>query len=121
MIEHVTIISKEAITVVPTWIAFAGGSVSVLLVLSTFIYWKFVKDPFKVAKYLGVVGSIAIILALVWVGISVRFFKQPTGEYRYEATINKENITVSEYEEFMDKYNVTVHDGIYRWTGEDIE
>lgn len=119
--EHITIISKEAITVVPTWVAFVGASVSILLVLSTFIYWKFVKDPFKAAKYLGIVGSIAIILAIAWAGISAMFFKQPTGEYRYEATINKETITVSEYEEFMDKYNVTVHDGIYSWTGEDIE
>lgn len=121
MIEHVTIISKEAITAVPTWIAAIGAIVSILIVLSTFIYWKFVKDPFKAAKYLGIVGSIAIIVALAWMCISCMFFSEPTGEYRYEATINKETITISEYEEFMDKYNVTVHDGIYRWTGEDIE
>ena len=117
MSEYINIISKEAVTAVPIWIALAGGSVSILLILSTFVYWAIVKDAFKAAKYLGIVGVIALILAIVWTCISCVFFSKPTGKYNYEATIDKNNITVAEYEEFIEKYNPTIKDGIYYFTG----
>ena len=96
MLEYINIISKEAVTCVPTWVAFLGGSVSILLVLSTFIYWAVVKDAFKTCTYLAIVGSIAIILSIAWMCVSCMFFSEPTGQYNYKATIDKDNITVTD-------------------------
>lgn len=121
MPEYMNIISKEAITAVPTWIAFAGGIVPILLILSTFVYWAIVKDVFKVCRYLGIVAVIAVILSIAWMCISCIFFSEPTGQYNYEATIDKDKITVSEYEEFIEKYNPTIRDDIYYFTGRELE
>jgi hypothetical protein len=53
--EYVNIISKEAITAVPTWLAMIGAVIAILGVLSTFIYWAIVKDANKVVAYLLIV------------------------------------------------------------------
>lgn len=121
MSEYINIISKEAVTAVPTWIALLGGSVSILLVLSTFIYWTVVKDPFKVIKYLGIVGTIALIIAITWMCVSCMFFSQPTGQYNYKATIDKDNITVTEYEQFIKEYYPDIKDDIYYFTAGELE
>lgn len=73
MLEYINIISKEAVTSVPTWIALLGSSVSILLILSTFIYWAIIKDPNKVVGYLATVASIAIIVSIAWMCISCVF------------------------------------------------
>ena len=112
--DHVNIISKEAITATPTWLAILGASICTAIAATTFIYWVIVKDPDKAAKYLGVVGAIAIVICVAWSCITSVFFKEPTGRYRYEATIDRENITIAEYEEFMKAYNHShCKDGIY--------
>ena len=117
MSEYINIISKEAVTAVPTWIALLGGSVCILLVLSTFIYWAIIKDPHKVMGYLGTVGSIAIILMC----ICCMFFSQPTGQYNYKATIDKDNITVTQYEQFINEYSPQIKDNVYYFTAGEIE
>ena len=121
MSEYINILSKEAVTTVPTWIAFAGGSISILLVLSTFIYWAVVKDPHKVSGYLGTVGSIAIIWSIAWMCISCMFFSEPTGRYNYKATIDKDNITVTEYEQFIKEYDPEIKDDVYYFTAGELE
>lgn len=121
MFEYINIIAKEAVTAVPTWIAFAGGSVSILLVLSTFIYWAVVKDPFKAIKYLGIVSVIAIIIAIAWLCISCMFFSEPTGQYNYKATIDEDKITVTEYEQFIKEYHPDIKDDVYYFTAGELE
>ena len=121
MPEYINILSKEAVTAVPTWIAAVGGIVPILLILSTFIYWAIVKDPFKVAKYLGIVGAIAIIIAIAWMCVSCMFFSEPTGRYNYKATIDKDNITVTEYEQFIKEYNPDIRDDVYYFTAGELE
>ena len=121
MSEYINIISKEAVTTVPIWIALLGGSVSILLILSSFVYWAIVKDPNKVIKYIGVVGPIAIILALAWMVISSMFFSEPTGQYNYKATIDMDNITVTEYEKFIKEYHPDIKDDVYYFTAGEIE
>jgi hypothetical protein len=113
--EYINIISQEAITAVPTWLAVIGGFISIAAVLSTFIYWGIVKNPDKVLRYLTIVAPIAIIFVIAWMCITCLFFSEPTGRYRYEATIDKDKITVSEYEQFIEEYNPTIKDGIYYW------
>ena len=119
--EHISIISKEAVTAVPTWIALAGGSVPILLMLSTFIYWAVVKDSLKVFKYLGIVGSIALILNFAWMCISCIFFSEPTGQYNYQATIDKDNLTVTEYEQFIKEYHPDIKDDVYYFTAGELK
>lgn len=121
MSEYINIISKEAVTAVPTWIAFVGGIVPILLVLSTFVYWAVVKNSFKVAKYLGIVGVIAIIIAIAWMCVSCLFFSEPTGQYRYEVTIDKDSITVTEYEQFIKEYHPDIKDDVYYFTAGELE
>ena len=112
--EHVNIISQEAITAVPTWLAALGAGICCTIVLSTFIYWALVKDVNKVCKYLSIVGCCAIGLSVAWCIITTAFFSVPTGRYRYEATLDKENMSITEYEEFMRAYNHSYSkDGIY--------
>lgn len=121
MSEYVNILSKEAVTGVPTWIALLGGSVAILLVLSTFVYWAVVKDPFKVTKYIGIVGAIAIIITILWSCISCIFFSEPTGRYNYKATIDKDSITVTEYEKFINDYHPNIKDDVYYFTAGELE
>ncbi len=121
MFEYINIIAKEAVTAVPTGIAFAGCGVSILLVLSSFVYWAVVKDSFKAIKYIGIVGVIAIIIAIAWLCISFMFFSEPTGQYNYKATIDKNNITVAEYEQFIKHYHPNIKDDVYYFTAGDFE
>ena len=121
MLEYINIISKEAVTAVPTWIAFAGGSVSILIILSTFVYWAIVKDPDKAAKYVLIVGIVGIIIALAWHCVSCLFFSEPTGRYNYKATIDKDNITVAEYEQFIKEYHPNIEDDVYYFTAGELE
>ena len=121
MFEYINIISKEAITAVPIWIALLGGIVCTLLVLSTFIYWAVVKDLNKVIGYLGIVVAIAINLDIAWMCISCMFFSEPTGQYNYKVTIAKDNITVTEYEQFIKEYHPDIKDDIYYFTAGELE
>lgn len=121
MSEYINIISKEAITAVPAWIAFAGGAIPILLILSTFVYMAIVKEPLKVVKYLGIVSVIGITLAIAWACISCAFFSEPTGEYKYKVTLDKDNITVAEYEQFIKEYHPNIKDDVYYFTAGDLE
>ena len=40
-------------------------------------------------------------------------FAEPTGNYSYKATVDKNKITVSEYEDFIEQYKPEIRDGIY--------
>ena len=61
------------------------------------------------------VGLVAIIFELLACAIYVTNFRVPSGRYKYEGTINKDLITVSQYEEFIKDYNPTIKNGIYYW------
>ena len=112
--EHVNIISQEALTSVPTWLALLGAIISTLIVCSTFIYWFIVKDPNKAMKWLCYVAPIGLVFTICWAVITSCFCAVPNGRYRYEATIDKENMTIEEYEDFMKAYCHSYNkDGIY--------
>ena len=113
--EYINIISKEEIIAASHLPITVVGCLVIAAVLSSYIYWGIVKDPNKVIKYLGVVGSIGISCLMIAIIICSTFFQIPTGRYRYEATIDKDKITVAQYEEFIEKYNPTIKDEIYYW------
>lgn len=112
--EHVNIISQEAITAVPSWLAALGAGICIAIVASTFIYMAIIKDPSRVIRYLSHAGAFSLVLCVAWCIITSAFFSVPTGRYRYEATIDKENMSITEYEEFMKAYDHSYSkDGIY--------
>ena len=119
--EYVNIISKEAVTSVPVWSALLGWIVSCLPVLSTLVYWVIVKNPNKATRYLGIAGVITIIITIAWVCVSCIFFSEPTGQYNYKATIDKDNITVAEYEQFIKEYHPDIKDDVYYFTAGEFE
>jgi hypothetical protein len=112
--EHVNIISKEAITTGVTWPVYLVGSIVILILIGALIDLFISKNADRTAKITSIAGSLGL-MAMLFVGIvTAIFFKVPTGRYRYEATIDKENITIEEYEEFMHSYNHTKYEnGIY--------
>ena len=112
--EHVNIISQEAITAVPTWLAALGAGICIAITASTYIYLAITKDPVRTVRYLGHAGAFSLALCVAWCIITSAFFAVPTGRYRYEATLDKENMSIAEYEEFMKAYNHSYSkDGIY--------
>lgn len=113
--EYINIISKEEITETPIWIIYLLGGLALAAVLSSLVCWIIVKDAYKVAKYELIVGSSAVGLFVIGSIICSVFYRIPTGEYKYEATIDKDKITISQYEEFIEKYNPTIKDGVYYW------
>lgn len=113
--EYINIISKEPLTTTPIWPTFVILVISVCIILTTFIYWYIVKDPDKAFGYLMKVGIGAVIFTAIASSICNVYFKVPTGCYKYEGTINKDKITVSQYEEFIEEYNPTIKDGVYYW------
>ncbi len=113
--EYINIISKEEVSMVPAWILCLICGLGIAATLSTFVYWAIAKDIDKVIKYELIVGFSAIAFVLIGYIVSSIFFRVPTGRYKYEATIDKDKITVSQYEEFIEEYNPTIKNGIYYW------
>lgn len=113
--EYMNIISKEPITTVPIWGFIVIGTLCIVAVLSTIIYARKVKDIDKTFVYLLKVGFGAIIFELVAMCIYTSCFRVPTDRYKYEGTVNKDLITVTQYEEFIEEYDPIIKDGIYYW------
>lgn len=113
--EYINIISKEAMTAIPDWQGLVIIMVCMLLILVPIIYLMLTGDIHKATKILLWTGTGAICFEVVALCICSAFFREPTGRYKYEATIDKEKITVNQYEEFIEKYNPIIKDGVYYW------
>lgn len=121
--DHVNIISQEAITIIAPWatniICIFGFSMITFLV-GLFIYSSFSRSKklsneklLKIILYTGAIGLCVLLILCCIFGL---FFKVPSGRYKYEATIDEENMTVAEYNEFMKAYNHSYYkDGIYHF------
>ena len=122
MSEYINIISCEELTKPATWPAMIVGTIAIIGLLSTLWYFFKSKNYDKTVRLLAIFGAGGIVLMLATIIISAFFFRVPSGIYRYEATVDKENITVSEYEEFLDTYNPTKTDKeTYIWEGDKIK
>jgi hypothetical protein len=113
--EYINIISKEPIIALPDWITHLILGVCFLLSLIPLIY-ALVTNNFSKTIGLTLITGICVIVfevaALIFCSAN---FSVPTGRYRYEGTIDKDKVTVGQYEEFIEKYNPTIKDGIYYW------
>lgn len=120
--EHIHIISKEVITQplqLPLHII-AAITISLLVGALIYLFKNSYKGyvNFKVVEFIAITGIAGITAMLVSMIICSIFFKVPTDRYIYTATVDKENITVAEYEEFIETYKPNIVDGIYYWEGE---
>lgn len=118
--DHVNIISKEAITMMAPWATNTIGifGFSMIIFLTGLLIYSFKSHKklsnekiLKVILYTGSVGTCILLILGCTLGL---FFIVPSGRYKYEATIDKEQMTVAEYEEFMRAYNHShCKNGIY--------
>lgn len=121
--DHVNIISKEIITTTIPEISNIIGCITLLVVTFLFgcLFYSLKKIKTEEAakvliKVICFAAGIAIVLILITGIIGNIFFRVPTERYKYEATIDEENMTVTEYNEFMKAYNHSYcKDGIYHF------
>ena len=119
--EHVNIISKEAITMMAPWasnIICVLGFSMIIFLIGCLIYshmnnLKKISNEtlLRIILYVGTTGLCVLFILSCIFGL---LFTVPSGRYKYEATIDEENMTVAEYNEFMTAYSHNYcKDGIY--------
>ena len=117
MNNHINIITKEAettVSVLPTII--------VAVILSTcciaLIVYLFVKNNTdRVIKLLGILAIVGIPLELLSILVANIFFRVPTGQFKYTATLDENNMTIQEYKAFIEEYNPEIDaNGVYHFT-----
>ena len=126
MLNYITIISKEDIKYLPHWIAFVMFAIlAAIVIIPAVISWTIVKQKNK--PWTNVIctevisGAVAIIGVIIFAFTIQPHMLEPSGKYKYKATINKDKITVSEYEDFIEQYKPEIRDGYYYFEAEDIE
>lgn len=120
--DHVNIISKEAITMMAPCATNVIGifGFSMIFFLIGLLIYSF-KDHKKLSneklsKGILYIGTAGLCVLLILGCIAGLFFRVPSGRYKYEATIDEENMTVAEYNEFMKAYNHNYRkDGVYHF------
>jgi hypothetical protein len=122
--DHVNIISQKAITMMAPWasniICILGFSM-IFFLIGCLVYSSLGRRNKKLSneKLLKVIlytGATGLCVLLILACIAGLFFRVPSGRYKYEATIDEENMTVAEYNEFMKAYNHShCKDGIYHF------
>lgn len=120
--DHVNIISKEAITMMAPWatnIILIFGFSMIFFLIGCLIYSYSDHKKISNEKLLKIVlytGAIGLCVLLILACIFGLFFRVPSGRYKYEATIDEENMTVAEYNEFIKAYNHSYRkNGIYHF------
>lgn len=126
MSNYIKIISKEEIKYLPEWIAFVMFAIlAAIVIIPTVISWAIVKKKNK--SWINVIctevisGAVAIIGVIIFAFTIQPQMLEPLGKYTYKATVDKNKITVSEYEDFIEQYKPEIRDGYYYFEAEDIE
>ena len=114
--EHVTIISQEAITRGLWWPPLIPAIIGILFALSIFvILFICPKKVYDICVKLMLHAIVCLGLFMVMTGICNFFFPVETGRYKYEGTLDPE-MTIVEFEEFQQHYsNVRFEDGVWKW------
>lgn len=122
MPEYINIIAQEEIKVLPNWFALAlFGILAAIVIIPTVVAWiiceKKKKPWIKVVYTELIAGAIAIAVMIMSFFLVEPHMLVSSGRFRYEASVSKDCITVSEYEAFIEKYKPKIKDGIYYFEG----
>lgn len=117
--EHINIISKEPVMESPLWQGLAVLAICIFIMVCFCIYGfgRYYKEGNLLSyKWMVVMTICTISFEIISLWICDKYFnKVPTGTYKYEATIDKDKITVQQYEEFIEKYKPDIINGVYYW------
>lgn len=121
----INIISKEEIKVLPNWflVTLLGISiaiVSISTVIAYIICKKKKKSLIKVVYTELIAGAVAIAYIVMSFLFAAPYILVPSGRFRYEAVIDKDHITVSEYEDFIEKYKPEIKGDTYYFETSDV-
>lgn len=125
MSNYITIISKEDIKVLPNWFALVLFIILALIVIiptiiAYIINKKKGNNLIKVINVELISGLVAFAVMFASFFTIVPHLLEPSGRFRYKATVDKNKITVSEYEDFIEKYRPKIKDDIYYFETDDI-
>ena len=123
--DYINIISKEEIKVLPDWFMVTLlVSLAAMVIVTTVIAWiicdKKKKSIIKVFYTELIAGTVAIICMIISFFFVGPYIAIPSGRFRYEASIDKDHITVSEYEDFIEKYKPEIKNNIYYFETNDV-
>ena len=123
--DYISIVSKEEIKVLPNWFVFTlFGILAAIIIIPTIVAYLICsrkKKPLIKVVYIELItGAIAIALLITSFFLAEPHMLVPSGRFRYEATIDKNIITVSQYEDFIEKYKPEIRDGIYYFETDDV-
>lgn len=118
MPEYINIISQEEIKVLPNWFAFTLlGILAAIVIIPTAVAWIICekkKKPFIKVVYTELIaGAIAITCMIASFFLVEPHMLVSSGRFRYKVSVDKDCITVSEYEDFIEKYKPKIKDGLY--------
>lgn len=116
MMEHINIISKEAITEGLKWPPVVVGIIGILFCLAIFVVLIIKpKDVHDRCIRLMLHSLACLGLMLVTMLICTIFFPVETGKYKYAGTLDDE-MSIKEYKEFEATYtNIRYEDGFWYW------
>lgn len=126
MSNYIIIISKEDIKYLPDWIALVMFAIlAAIVIIPTVVAWivcEKKKKPFIKVLYTELTaGAIAIACMIISFFLIEPHMLVSSGRFKYKAFVDKDCITVSEYESFIEKYKPKFQDGYYYFEAEDIE
>ena len=117
--EHINIISKEAITRGLFWPVLVVGIIGILFAVAGLV--STIPDIKKGNTYISserpinllIHAAVMVPVLFLTMLICSVFFPVETGRYKYEGTLDPE-MTIAEFEEFQQQYdNVRFEDGVW--------
>lgn len=102
-------------------LAIVAAIVIIPTVISCVITKKKTKPWINIICTEVISGAVAIIGVIIFAFTIQPHMLELSGKYTYKATVDKNKITVSEYEDFIEQYKPEIRDGYYYFEAEDIE
>ena len=112
--EHVTIISQEAITRGLLWPTVILGVIAILIMIVFNIVGR-IKRNLDICIRGDLIAFALYPVMLSCMLVCNTFFPVETGRYKYEGTLDPD-MTIVEFEEFQQQYsNIRFEDGVWKW------
>lgn len=115
MIDHITIITKEAITRGLAWPPVVIGAVCITIMCVQLVRFGITKNADVLFNWMISITFIGIPVLFTSMAVCSIFFPVETGRYKYSGILDSDMSTV-EFEEFNQTYsNIVFKDGVWYW------